>query len=115
MTDIINNDDPARVPNNNNINNISNSSLSSLISNNIQSVPLNNNSNFFQIATHNVRGLMDPTKQKNLLHTMELNNIDILSLSETNLSGKKAKYSLRNPSPFSMEMTSTIFTVRVSA
>src|SRR5687767_9148851 len=97
MTDIIDNDDPAHVPNNNNnnINSLISSSLLSLNSNS-QSVPNFNNNSFLQIATHNVRGLSDPTKQQNVLHTIDLNNIDILGLSETNLAGKKATYLFRN-------------------
>ena len=92
MTDIINNDDPVYMDSNNNDHSSNSSSFSSFNSfnSNSQSVPNINNNSFFQIATHNVRGLMDTTKQKNLLHTIELNNIDILGLSETNLAGKKA-------------------------
>ena len=98
MTDIINNDDPVYIDNNNN----EHSSISSpspsfnSFNSNSQSVPNINNNSFFQIATHNVRGLSDATKQKNLLHTIELNNIDILGLSETNLAGKKAIFAFRN-------------------
>ena len=96
MTDIINNDDPANVPDNNNNNNsFTSSSFSSFISNG-QSVPNIPNNSFFQIATQNIRGLSDATKQQNLLHIIALNNIDILGLSETNLAGKKATYLFRN-------------------
>ena len=96
MTDIIINDDPTNVPDNNNNNNsFTSSSFSSFISNG-QSVPNIPNNSFFQIATQNIRGLSDATKQQNLLHTIALNNIDILGLSETNLAGKKASYLFRN-------------------
>src|ERR1044071_2221890 len=98
MTDIINSDDPVYIDNNNNEHSSNSSSPPSFNSfnSNSQSVPNSNNNSFFQIATHNVRGLKDATKQKNLLHTIELNNIDILGLSETNLAGKKAIFAFRN-------------------
>ena len=48
-----------------------------------------------RVVTHNVQGLTDPTKQKQLLDTIYLDNINIMGLSETKLNPTASKYFLK--------------------
>jgi len=49
-----------------------------------------------RVVTHNVQGLTDPTKQKQLLDTIYLDNINIMGLSETKLNPTASKYIFKN-------------------
>jgi len=44
------------------------------------------------IATHNVQSISNNIKQNQLIQHLQLNNIDILGLSETNLKPIEAKH-----------------------
>ncbi len=50
------------------------------------------NSNILKIAYYNVMSFVNPTKQNQVIQEVLLNNIDILSLSETNLPIEDAKF-----------------------
>ena len=73
-----------------------------LINNNSSYLPPNvstfNNQFPLKIATFNVNGLnsFDPIKQQLLLDMMELQNIQICSVSETNLNEQSSKLIYKN-------------------
>ncbi len=64
--------------------------------NNIRLPPSNINNKPLRVVTHNVQGLTDPTKQKQLLDTIYLDNINIMGLSETKLNPTASKYIFKN-------------------
>jgi len=53
---------------------------------------LNNNPHILKIACHNIVSFVNPTKQNQVIQKALLNQIDILSLSETNLSSASIKF-----------------------
>ncbi len=53
---------------------------------------LNNNSYILKVACHNVISFINPTKQNQVIQKALLNQIDILGLSETNLSNASTKF-----------------------
>ena len=83
---------------------------------NLQPINLNNNNNFYpppnastslnqfplKFATFNVNGLnsSDSIKQQLLLDTMELQNIQICGVSETNLNERSSKLIYKNDLKF---------------
>ena len=83
---------------------------------NLQPINLNNNNNFYpppnvstsinqfplKFATFNVNGLnsSDSIKQQLLLDTMELQNIQICGISETNLNDRSSKLIYKNNSKY---------------
>src|SRR3989440_5523418 len=64
--------------------------------NNMSHTPTINNNKPLRVVTHNVQGLNDPTKQKQLLDTIYLDNINIMGLSETKLIPTASKYIFKN-------------------
>ena len=52
--------------------------------------------NTFFLATNNIRGLCEPTKQTQLINFIELNNIDIMGISESKLTSRTAEFILKN-------------------
>ena len=52
--------------------------------------------NTFFLATNNIRGLCEPTKQTQLINFIESNNIDIMGISETKLTSRTAEFILKN-------------------
>src|SRR5688500_11619307 len=70
---------------------------------NIQSKDNSNNDTYLsidnkplRIVTHNVQGITDPTKQRQILNTLHLEDIKIMGLSETKLNPLASKYIFRN-------------------
>ena len=53
---------------------------------------LNHNSHILKVTYHNVVSFVNPTKQNQVIQKALLNQIDILSLSETNLSSASIKF-----------------------
>src|SRR3990170_6616142 len=51
-----------------------------------------NNKDILKIATHNIRSLCSPLKQQLLIQTLENYKIDIMGISETNLSTRKLRH-----------------------
>src|ERR1044071_162410 len=56
------------------------------------SVQLSSINNTFSIATNNVRGLCETTKQQQLMTFIETNHIDIMGVSETKLHSRTAEF-----------------------
>src|SRR6266480_2070756 len=81
-----------KIQKNNNINKNNNNR------NNHQIVPSTstNTNRPLRVVTHNVQGLTDLTKQKQLLDTLHLDHIDIIGLFETKLNTTASKYIFRN-------------------
>src|SRR5947209_2372924 len=52
--------------------------------------------NTFLLATNNIRGFCELTKQTQLINFIESNNIDIMSISETKLTSRTAEFILKN-------------------
>ena len=50
----------------------------------------------FSFACHNVRGLMNPTKQSQILSAFESKHLDVLGISETKLSLAASLHSFKN-------------------
>ena len=69
-----------------NINNYNNNTTNTQ---NISDIP-------FKIATHNVRGMNNFSKQQQIIETLHLNKIDILGLSETKLKKNLNKHIYKN-------------------
>ena len=55
-------------------------------------------SNLLKISTHNIQGFTNRTKQFQILQQLELSNIDICGLCETNLSQEEALHVKHNNS-----------------
>src|SRR6266496_5352317 len=55
----------------------------------------------FTFACHNVRGLMNPAKQAQILSAFEFKHLDILGVSETKLSLAASLHSFKNTNLFS--------------
>ena len=53
------------------------------------------NPTFFNIATHNTRSLLDVTKQKILFDFYSTNNLDIITVQETNFNAASQYFSLK--------------------
>ena len=53
---------------------------------------LNNNPHILKVTCHNVVSFVNPTKQNQVIQEALLNQIDILDLSETNLSNASTKF-----------------------
>src|SRR2546430_7082000 len=58
--------------------------------------PSTNTNRPLRVVTHNVQGLTDLTKQKQLLDTVHLDHIDIIGLFEIKLNKTASKYIFRN-------------------
>src|SRR5437764_15258310 len=52
--------------------------------------------NTFFLATNNIRGLCEPTKQTQLINFIESNNIDIMGISESKLTSRTADFIFKN-------------------
>src|SRR3989337_3538652 len=50
------------------------------------------NPDSLNVATHNIVSFNDPIKQEQIIHNCILNNIDILGISETNISNDHIKH-----------------------
>ena len=106
-------------PNNNNNNNNSNLNRNSFLQNrssllqnlhslhNLEPTPQDINRDFLyspsnfdnqllHIASQNIRGLSDPTKQQHVLNMVNMRKIDIMGFSETNLSHNLASHVFNN-------------------
>src|SRR6266540_6718113 len=53
---------------------------------------VNHNSHILKVACHNVVSFVNPTKQNQVIQEALLNQIDILDLSETNLTTASTKF-----------------------
>ncbi len=53
---------------------------------------MNHNPHILKIAYHNIVSFVNPTKQNQVIQEVLLNQIDILGLSETNLSSASIKF-----------------------
>src|ERR1044071_3601421 len=58
--------------------------------------PSNFDNQLLHIASQNIRGLSDPTKQQHILNMVNMRKIDIMGFSETNLSHKLAPHIFNN-------------------
>ena len=58
--------------------------------------PSNFDNQLLHIASQNIRGLSDPTKQQHILNMVNMRKIDIMGFSETNLSHKIAPHIFNN-------------------
>src|SRR6185437_12142624 len=110
-------------PNNNNNNNNSNLNRNSFLQNrssllqnlhslhNLEPAPHDINRDFLyspsnfdnqllHIASQNIRGLSDPTKQQHVLNMVNMRKIDIMGFSETNLSHNLASHVFNNLSNY---------------
>src|ERR1051325_4432552 len=58
--------------------------------------PSNFDNQLLHIASQNIRGLSDPTKQQHILNMVNMRKIDIMGFSETNLSYKIAPHIFNN-------------------
>src|SRR5436190_12046155 len=79
---------------NNTNNNKNNNKKNDINNNKIFSYPIPNNKPL-RIVTHNVQGITCPTKQQQIIDTLDLERIDILGLSETKLSPSTSKYAFK--------------------
>ena len=68
----------------------------------IDNLPINipNQPNIFKIASSNVSGFCEITKQKQVMTFIETHKINIMGLSETKLSSRAAEFINKNPSPY---------------
>ena len=68
----------------------------------IDNLPINipNQPNIFKIASSNVSGLCEATKQKQIMTFIETHKINIMGLSETKLSSRAAEFINKHPSPY---------------
>jgi len=62
--------------------------------------PSNFDNQFLHIASQNIRGLSDPTKQQHVLNIVNMRKIDIMGFSETNLSYNLAPHIFNNLSNY---------------
>src|SRR5436305_7256963 len=67
---------------------------------NNQKIITKKKSHLLRIMTQNIQGLITLSKQNQVLQTMSINNIDILSLSETKLIDKLSRYIYKNNSEY---------------
>ncbi len=68
---------------------------------------MNNNPYILKVTYHNVVSFVNPTKQNQIIQETLLNQIDILSLSETNLSNASTKFQKSHlPSDYTYFFTS---------
>ena len=62
--------------------------------------PSNFSNQLLHIASQNIRGLSDPTKQQHVLNMVNMRKIDIMGFSETNLSHNLAPHVFNNLSNY---------------